>query len=488
MVAAPLLLDDDVVGVLNLWRTEVDPFDERETDAADRLRRATPRSPSGTRTWSGRCELRSAELEVASRHKSEFLASMSHELRTPLNAVIGFSEVLLERMFGDLNERQDEYLRDILALRPAPARAAQRHPRPVQGRGRRDGAGAVRRSHVDDVLEHGLALMRERAARQRHAADRERRARRRAGARRRAAAQAGAAQPAVERGEVHPRRRVGDGVGDRATAPTSLVRVQDTGVGIAADDHERIFDSFQQGGRSASTRPRAPGSGLTLSKRIVELHGGEIWVDSEVGRGSTFGFRLPAGTGTGAAPAPAGRPTVRRRWSCSSRTTEARSTCCSAYLEGSGYQVAVARERRRRAGRSAPAPAGGRRAGHPAARAWTAGRCSRPLKADPATAAHPGGRRVGPGRARPRARRWARRRTWSSRCSRDDVLAPSPASARATAGVAVTGRRILVVEDNDRNLQAGPRRPPARGLRRRRGPHRRAGRRPGQRAARRTWS
>ena len=62
---------------------------------------------------SGELERKSAELEVASRHKSEFLASMSHELRTPLNAVIGFSEVLLERMFGELNERQDEYLRDI---------------------------------------------------------------------------------------------------------------------------------------------------------------------------------------------------------------------------------------------------------------------------------------------------------------------------------------------------------------------------------------
>src|SRR5262249_56203945 len=60
-------------------------------------------------------ELKSRELEAASQHKSEFLANMSHELRTPLNAVIGFSEVLSERMFGDLNDKQDEYLKDIHA-------------------------------------------------------------------------------------------------------------------------------------------------------------------------------------------------------------------------------------------------------------------------------------------------------------------------------------------------------------------------------------
>ena len=81
------------------------------------------------------------QLEIANRHKSEFLANMSHELRTPLNAVIGFSEVLLERMFGEVNEKQEEYLQDILSLGQAPPLAHQRHPRPVEDRGGPHGAG-----------------------------------------------------------------------------------------------------------------------------------------------------------------------------------------------------------------------------------------------------------------------------------------------------------------------------------------------------------
>jgi signal transduction histidine kinase len=83
------------------------------------------------------------QLETANRHKSEFLANMSHELRTPLNAVIGFSEVLQERMFGELNEKQADYVNDISFLGPAPALADQRHPRSVENRGRPHGARAV---------------------------------------------------------------------------------------------------------------------------------------------------------------------------------------------------------------------------------------------------------------------------------------------------------------------------------------------------------
>jgi CheY-like chemotaxis protein len=88
----------------------------------------------------------------------------------------------------------------------------------------------------------------------------------------------------------------------RADRSEVLVTVSDTGIGVAAEDRERIFDSFQQGGRTAPAT-EGTGLGLTLTKRIVELHGGRIWVDSEVGVGSTFGFTISAGPPAAAAGA-----------------------------------------------------------------------------------------------------------------------------------------------------------------------------------------
>ena len=149
--------------MLNLWRTKVQPFDERETTLLTAFAAHAAVAIRNAHLVRA-LEVRSAELEVASRHKSEFLASMSHELRTPLNAVIGFSEVLLERMFGDINERQDEYLRDILAsgrhllellndildLSKVEAGAMELELAPVD---------------VAHAVEHGVVMMRERATR-----------------------------------------------------------------------------------------------------------------------------------------------------------------------------------------------------------------------------------------------------------------------------------------------------------------------------------
>jgi signal transduction histidine kinase len=231
-----------------------------------------------------------AQVRDASQRKSEFLANMSHELRTPLNAVIGFSEVLRERMFGDLNEKQDEYVgdietsgkhllslvNDILDLSKVEAGKMELQPSTVS---------------LGDVVESGATMVRERASR-------------------RGIALTVRVDPALEpltaderkvkqvlfnllsnavkftpsggSIEVHAERLDGE----------ARVSVRDTGPGIAPDDQARIFEEFQQTKLGAQTE-ESTGLGLTLAKRFIELHGGRLWVESEMGKGSTFTFALP---------------------------------------------------------------------------------------------------------------------------------------------------------------------------------------------------
>ena len=108
----PMLREEQIIGSLVVRRKSTGDFTEETLDLLETFASQSALALLNAQLFTTLHE-RSAELEVASRHKSEFLASMSHELRTPLNAVLGFSEVLLERMFGDINERQEEYLRDI---------------------------------------------------------------------------------------------------------------------------------------------------------------------------------------------------------------------------------------------------------------------------------------------------------------------------------------------------------------------------------------
>ena len=216
---------------------------------------------------------------------------MSHELRTPLNAVIGFSEVLLDRLFGDLNERQEEYLRDIwtsgkhllellneiLDLSKVEAGRMVLEPSLVS---------------MQACLDYVVSLVRERAAA--HAID--------VGVD--VAADVGIVwgdelrlkqvvlnlvsnavkfTPDGGRVEVRADREEGD----------VLVRVTDTGVGVPAEDRERIFESFQQG-RRGTPKEEGTGLGLTLSRRIVELFGGTLWLEPQAASGgSTFVLRLP---------------------------------------------------------------------------------------------------------------------------------------------------------------------------------------------------
>ncbi len=238
-------------------------------------------------------ELRSvyAKLEEASRHKSEFLANMSHELRTPLNAIIGFSQVLRDEMVGPVNEKQAEYLddiassgnhllsliNDVLDLSKVEAGQVELEVHPFSLR---------------EALERGVVMVRERATEDgvRVAFD---------------------ADPEVDVVDGDERRikqvifnllsnavkftPAGGEVDVSATRVNGEVRVSvaDTGPGVAPEDTERIFEEFQQSETGVGLR-EGTGLGLALSKRFVELHGGRIWLESELGRGSTFTFALPA--------------------------------------------------------------------------------------------------------------------------------------------------------------------------------------------------
>ena len=235
-------------------------------------------------------ERKSTELQVAGEHKSAFLASMSHELRTPLNAVIGFSEVLLERMFGDLNERQEEYLQDILNSGNHLLELLNE----ILDLSKVE-AGRMELEHsvfsVRGVIEQAIALVRERAALHRIALS----------------VEIDPTLDEIESDELRFKQVIvnllsnavkftpDDGhVAVRATSTERrlTVTVKDDGIGIPPEDQERIFEAFHQGRRGAS-REEGTGLGLTLCRRIVALMGGEMTLQTEVGVGSTFAFTIP---------------------------------------------------------------------------------------------------------------------------------------------------------------------------------------------------
>ncbi len=229
--------------------------------------------------------------EAATRAKSEFLASMSHELRTPLNAVIGFSEVLLEKMFGDINAKQEEYLRDILES----GRHLLSLINDILDLSKVEAGWMELELTTFDVpmaLDNTLMLVKERASR--HGIQLALDVDERLGdftADERKIKQvllnllSNAIKFTPEGGKISVRASL-----DRDHV---LISVSDTGVGIAPENHQRIFEEFRRVGDDEMRKTEGTGLGLTLAKKFVELHGGRIWVESEVGRGSTFTFTLP---------------------------------------------------------------------------------------------------------------------------------------------------------------------------------------------------
>jgi len=231
------------------------------------------------------------EIHAASRHKSEFLANMSHELRTPLNAIIGFSQVLDERLFGELNEKQAEYIKDIhesgnhllslindiLDLSKVEAGRMELN---------------LKKFDVRVALDNALTLVKERSLR--HGITLE--------------VDLDSSLGTIVADERKFKQillnlltnaikftQEGGSITVNATGAKNLLKivVSDTGVGISLEDQKLIFEEFRQASVKDGQASEGTGLGLTLTKKFVEMHGGEISVESEVGKGSRFKFWLP---------------------------------------------------------------------------------------------------------------------------------------------------------------------------------------------------
>jgi signal transduction histidine kinase len=290
LVAVPLLREEQIMGGLTIFRRTPGSFPPEVVNLLQTFATQSVLAIQNARLFR-EIEDKSRQIEAANRHKSEFLANMSHELRTPLNAIIGFSEVLKERMFGELNEKQAEYTDDILT--------SGQHLLSLINEildlskveaGRMELELAT--FDLPLAIDNARTFVRERATR--HGIHLDVTVDERLGdfvGDERKIKQillnllSNAVKFTPEGGRIGITARQADGVVE--------ISVSDTGIGIAAEDQPKIFEEFRQVGSDNAKKVEGTGLGLTLAKKFVELHGGKIWVESEVGKGSKFTFSLP---------------------------------------------------------------------------------------------------------------------------------------------------------------------------------------------------
>jgi signal transduction histidine kinase len=290
VIFAPMVWEGRGIGVIFVGRDFVGPFSEKEIALLKTFADQAVIAIQNARLFR-EIQEKSAQLEVANKHKSDFLANMSHELRTPLNAIIGFSEVLSERMFGELNEKQADYMKDIhesgkhllslindiLDLSKIEA-------------GRMD--LELSSFHLPTAISNAMILVRERAQRHGIALNIQvdkRLADFNADERKFKQILLNLLSNAVKFTPDGGRVDVSAKLNGKAVE----VAVRDTGIGIAPEDQEKVFAEFVQVGRDYTRKAEGTGLGLALTKRFVELHGGELHLESAPGKGSTFTFTLP---------------------------------------------------------------------------------------------------------------------------------------------------------------------------------------------------
>jgi signal transduction histidine kinase len=289
LLAVPLLREDRLIGGLVVRRRAPGQFQKETVDLLQTFATQSTLAIQNARLFR-EIEAKGRELEIASKHKSDFLANMSHELRTPLNAILGYTELILDKIYGDVPENIQEVLErvekngrhllglinDVLDLSKIEAGqlvlslddysmkevvhtvftsveslAAEKNlelkvsvaPEVAQGKGDHQRISQVFLNLVGNAIKF------------------------------------------TEAGEVR--------VEATASDDTFVISVSDTGPGLSEADQQMIFEEFHQVDGSSTRKKGGTGLGLSIAKRIVEMHGGRIWVESTEGKGSTFWFTLP---------------------------------------------------------------------------------------------------------------------------------------------------------------------------------------------------
>jgi signal transduction histidine kinase len=299
VAAVPMLKDNELIGVIAVYRRDVRPFTEKQIELVQTFADQAVIAIENVRLFE-EIQDKSHQLEVASQHKSQFLANMSHELRTPLNAILGYTELMADGAYGEPSEKMLGILKrleangrhllglinDVLDLSKIEAGqlVLELYDYSVQ-----DIAQTVRSTLEPLAADKKLAFKVEVAPQLPFG---------RGDGRRLTQVLinlVGNAIKFTDAGEVAIKAEANNG--------SFHVSVRDTGPGISAADQAKLFQEFQQADNAITKKKGGTGLGLAISKRIIEMHGGKIWVESQPGQGSTFAFTLPVVVERQVAPA-----------------------------------------------------------------------------------------------------------------------------------------------------------------------------------------
>ncbi len=289
LLGVPMLRDGVPAGVLTLMRKAVRPFTQKEIDLVATFADQAAIAIENVRLFD-EIQDKSRQLEEASRHKSQFLANMSHELRTPLNAILGYTELIADGVYGETPEKVQATIKRVMTN----GRHLLGLINDVLDLSKIE-AGQLNLSLSDysikDIVHNVYGAVEPLAAEKRLAFKAEI-----------------APDLAIAHGDERRLTQVLLNLVGNAIKFTDAgavvikasqsngsfsIAVCDTGPGISEDDQKKLFQEFQQADSSTTKKKGGTGLGLAISKRIVELHGGKIWLESRVGRGSTFTFTVP---------------------------------------------------------------------------------------------------------------------------------------------------------------------------------------------------